>query len=347
MTERYPRPKVAIYHVWPEGEARFASCADVAWKIESGKSRNGPFEVGEDVEVIGDCGTFAAKFAGVFAKEGAECPIVRAEDPPLAYYVLGAWSDAGDENFPPAFAVRPAEQVLDDIQFQPFAAGFFPGALVATPMGERKVEDLAMGDLVLAWDADAVPETRAGRPAPDGKRPVRAKRIGRLTVSSRFRSVGRLMPVRFAPGALGCGMPHSDLTVTADHAMLVDGVLREAGALVDGTTVTRVPLSEFGGSCAVYQIETEARAIVLANGAPAETFVDNVPCRVFDGFVEFGTLRGGSPEMNEPPGRRASGAGPPAQIKIRLGIGAKEETAAWEPRADSGKSRRKELGEFN
>lgn len=179
MTEQLPRSKVATYHVWPEGEARFASCADVAWSIESCKPGNGPLEVGEDVEVTNDCGTFPAKFAGMFAKEGTECPIVRVEDPPLAYYVLGAWSDAGDGNFPPAFELRPVEQVLDGTQFQSFAAGFFPGALVATPKGKRKVEDLAKNDLVLVWDAEAVTKTRAGRQTPEGKRAVRAKRIGR------------------------------------------------------------------------------------------------------------------------------------------------------------------------
>ena len=186
MIEQIPRSKVATYHVWPEGEARFSSCNGVAWSIESAKPGNGPFVVGEDVKVTNDCGTFAAKFAGVFAKEGAECPVVRVDEPPLAYYVLGAWSDAGDGNFPPALALRPAGGMLDGIQFQPFAAGFFPRSLVATPEGERKVEDLPAGNLVLVWDADAVPPTRAGRPTSDGLRPVRAKRIGRKTVSERF-----------------------------------------------------------------------------------------------------------------------------------------------------------------
>ena len=120
MVERVPRPKVATYLVWHEGEARFASCAGVAWSIESGKPGTGPIEVGEDVEVTNDCGTLAAKFAGVFAKEGTECPVVRVDEPPLAYYVLGAWSDEGDGNLPPAFALRSEGQMPDGIRFQPF-----------------------------------------------------------------------------------------------------------------------------------------------------------------------------------------------------------------------------------
>ena len=117
-------------------------------------------------------------------------------------------------------------------------------------------------------------------------------------------------------------LPHSDLTVTADHAMLVHGVLCEAGALVNGTTITRVPLSEFGESYTVYHVETEAHEIILANGAPAETFVDNVSRRAFDNFAEFEVLHGDRQEMKELPYPRASNSRHlPAHIKRRLEIG--------------------------
>ena len=103
--------------------------------------------------------------------------------------------------------------------------------------------------------------------------------------------------------------------------MLVDGVLCEAAALVNGTTITRVPLSEFGESYTVYHVETEAHEIILANGAAAETFVDNVSRRSFDNFAEFERLHGDTPEMKELPYPRASNARHlPAQIKERLGL---------------------------
>ena len=111
--------------------------------------------------------------------------------------------------------------------------------------------------------------------------------------------------------------------------MLVDGVLCEAGALVNGTTITRVSLSELGERYTVYHIETEAHAIVLANGAPAETFVDNVSRRAFDNYAEFEALHGEPTEMKELPYPRASNSRHlPARIKRRLGIGAKRESAA-------------------
>ena len=104
--------------------------------------------------------------------------------------------------------------------------------------------------------------------------------------------------------------------------MLVDGVLCEAGALVNGTTITRVPLSEFGESYTVYHVETEAHHIIFANGAPSETFVDNVSRRAFDNYAEFERLCGSPPEMEELPHPRASNARHlPARIKNRIGIG--------------------------
>ena len=136
---------------------------------------------------------------------------------------------------------------------------FAAGSLIATPAGERQIEDLSLGDLI---------STQAGTA-------VAIKWIGRQMVSARFGPAERLVPVRFTAGSLGGGLPHTDLTVTADHGMLVDGVICHAGALVNGTTITRVPLTEMGASYTVYHIETEAHEIILANGAAAETFIDN------------------------------------------------------------------------
>ena len=206
-----------------------------------------------------------------------------------------------------------------------FTVCFFPATLIATPSGERKVEELVSGDQILVGDSGAIPATWLGRKF---ARSAVVKWIGRQTISTRFGPADRLMPVRFAAGSLGGGgggqplLPHSDLTVTTDHAMLVDGVLCEAGALVNGTMITRVPLSEFGESYTVFHVETEAHEIIFANGAPAETFIDNVSRRAFDNFSDFEALHGEPPELKELPYPRASNSRHlPAHIKRRLDIG--------------------------
>uniref|UniRef100_UPI000FD9B2AB Hint domain-containing protein n=1 Tax=Nioella ostreopsis TaxID=2448479 RepID=UPI000FD9B2AB len=171
-------------------------------------------------------------------------------------------------------------------------ACFCAGTRIATPTGCHAVEALAIGDRILTAEGRAVP----------------VKWIGRQTVVTRFGPAERLMPVRFAAGSLGKGLPQTDLTVTADHGMLVEGVICHAGALVNGTTITRVPLAEMGETYTVYHVETENHEIILANGAPAETFIDNVSRRVFDNFAEFEALYGDVPEMEELPYPRAMSA---------------------------------------
>lgn len=180
---------------------------------------------------------------------------------------------------------------------------FAAGTLIATPTGEVAVETLQTGDLIL---------TAAGDPEP-------VRWLARQTVMTRFRPAERLLPVRFAAGALGHGLPHSDLTVTADHALLIDGILCHAGALVNGTSITRVPLAELGDSFTVYHIETAAHEIILANGAATETFIDNVSRRSFDNYAEFQALYGDSLHMAELPLPRAVSARQvPQDIRTRL-----------------------------
>lgn len=174
----------------------------------------------------------------------------------------------------------------------PFTACFLTGTAIATTNGDVAVETLSIGDTVLNADGAE----------------IAVKWIGRQTVKTMFRPAERVAPVRFAAGSLGKGLPVSDLTVTADHGMLVSGVICHAGALVNGTTITRVPMEEMGDSYTVYHIETEEHEIILANGAAAETFIDNVGRQVFDNFVEFKTLYGDVPEMEELPHPRAMSA---------------------------------------
>ena len=193
--------------------------------------------------------------------------------------------------------------LLPSLTTDPLALCFAEGTQIAVSNGVVSVENLSIGDRAI---------TRDGREA-------NVKWIGRQTVSPRFGPADRLMPVRFAAGSLGDGLPNTDLTVTADHGMLVDGVICHAGALVNGTTITRVPLEEMGESFTVYHIETEAHEIILANGAPAETFIDNVSRRVFDNYAEFEALYGDVPEMAELPYPRAMSARQvPERIRAKL-----------------------------
>ncbi|GGC67846.1 Hint domain-containing protein [Chelatococcus reniformis] len=183
------------------------------------------------------------------------------------------------------------------------AVCFCAGTGIATPDGERPVETLAAGDLVT---------TAAGV-----ARPIRW--IGRQTVAPAFADPMRQSPIRISAGALDERMPVRDLYVSPEHALLVDGVLAQAGALVNGTTVRRMPRPT--EPFIYYHIELDDHALVLADGTPAETFVDNVTRRRFDNHAEYEALFGPPqpriPEMELP--RAKSARQLPRAVRERLG----------------------------
>ena len=290
--------------------------SDADQSFDSSSQEWGSFTKGETLYFYSDNGNVQqiGKFEGTFTSGTHTFYVISWEDPDYGtYYGLAGIGDTatGAPNNQGLLNAWTAGKGLEGLTDPPHVVPcYMPGTLVATPAGERLVEELAAGDMVSTAMGDAVP----------------VKWIGRSVVSTRFGPAGRLMPVRFAAGSLGGGqqplLPHSDLTVTADHAMLVDGVLCEAGALVNGTTITRVPLSEFDESYTVYHVETDAHEIILANGAPAETFVDNASRKAFDNYAEFEALYGENPpEMVELPHPRAANARQlPKRIRIRFGL---------------------------
>lgn len=200
---------------------------------------------------------------------------------------------------------------------QPFMC-FAPGTLIATPAGERRVEDLAHGDPVLTADGRIVP----------------VKWIGHLTRSVHVHPVEVVCPVLIRAGALGENVPHTDLVLTADHALEIDGLLVNAGALVNGTSVVRVPKADLGDRVTYYHIETADHDVILANGCPAETFVDNVSRRAFDNFAEYEALFGAAADTGEVDRWRVmSRRQLPARVRARLAdravaIGAEATVAA-------------------
>lgn len=157
-----------------------------------------------------------------------------------------------------------------------FTVCFATGTMIETTQGSRAVEELRIGDKVVTTDGASVP----------------VKWIGRQTVSPRFGPAERLLPIRICAHALDENVPARDLVVSADHGMLIDGMIVHAGALVNGTSIQRVPLTEVGPTLTYWHIETDAHDIVLAEGAPAETFIDNVSRAAFDNYAEFVSLYG-------------------------------------------------------
>jgi Hint domain len=160
---------------------------------------------------------------------------------------------------------------------------FVAGTRIATPDGERAIETLQAGDEVLTAD---------GRVAP--VRWIGIKEVRNIDTPVRLL---RMTPVRIRAGALAENVPSRDLLVSPDHAVLVDGVLVQAGALVNRSTIlreTRMP-----AHFTYYHVELEDHALILAEGTPAETFIDNSDRMAFDNWEEHRALFGDAETMAE------------------------------------------------
>jgi hypothetical protein len=148
---------------------------------------------------------------------------------------------------------------------------FLAGTAIATPTGPVMIEHLAIGDIVMTGD---------GREAP-------VRWVGRQTVSTLFADELRL-PVRIKAGALGENLPARDLLVSNDHALLVEGVLVQAGALVNEVTILRE--RDVPPVFVYYHVELDDHALILAENVPAESFIDNVERFAFDNWAEHEAL---------------------------------------------------------
>lgn len=178
---------------------------------------------------------------------------------------------------------------------------FMPGTMIATPDGEAAVETLQPGDLVLTSTGEIKP----------------INWIGRQTVSKRFADPLRSYPIRVRAGALDDNAPTRDLYVSPDHALLVGDVMVNAGALVNGTSITRE--KTIPDTFVYYHVELDDHSFVLAEGAPAETFVDNIDRMNFDNWSEYQALYPEGKTVAELPYPRAkSHRQVPVHLRVKL-----------------------------
>ena len=156
------------------------------------------------------------------------------------------------------------------------------GTLILAERGEVAVEDLAIGDLVA---------TRSGL------RPV--KWIGRRGYDGRFiRGQRTILPIVVSAGALAHGVPARDLWVSPEHALYLDGALVPARLLVNGLTVAQVEAVEH---LEYFHIELDSHDVILAEGTPAETYIECDNRLTFHNAAEYAALYpDGLPDAGRP-----------------------------------------------
>jgi hypothetical protein len=141
---------------------------------------------------------------------------------------------------------------------------FTPGTMIATPRGERPVEDLRPGDKVVTRD-NGIQEIRwTGRKAIDGKA---------LTMNP------HLQPILVKAGALGGGLPERDMMVSPNHRLLV---ANDRTALYFDEHEVLVAAKHLVNNQGIHVVESIGTAylhfmfdrheVVLSNGAWTESF---------------------------------------------------------------------------
>ncbi|WP_282960700.1 Hint domain-containing protein [Actibacterium sp. MT2.3-13A] len=141
---------------------------------------------------------------------------------------------------------------------------FTPGTMIATPTGERRVEDLREGDKIITRD-NGIQEIRwIGQKALNGRDLARAP---------------HLKPILVQKGALGHGLPERDMVVSPNHRLLVANdrtalyfdeheVLAAAKHLVNNRGVS--VLNTLGTTYVHFMFDQHE--VVLSNGAWTESF---------------------------------------------------------------------------
>jgi hypothetical protein len=137
---------------------------------------------------------------------------------------------------------------------------FLKGTVIRTADGDRKIEELAVGDLLPTVFGGICPIQWIGY--------YRHKKISQAKPW-----VKDVPPVRVARSALGPDLPHADLYVSKEHALLIDGVLVSAGSLINGTTITLYDAREHN-ELEFFHIKLGRHNVIYAEGVPCETLIN-------------------------------------------------------------------------
>jgi len=145
---------------------------------------------------------------------------------------------------------------------------FVKGTRILTSKGYRNIEDIKIGDLV---------KNEKGKGLP-------VKWVGIQTINL----TGKELPVMIKKSSLDNNVPSHDIVLSPDHAILVEGRLINAGALVNGNTIINV---KPGNVIQYYHIELDQHEIIFAENMPTESFLPhNVNRQQFDNSEEYLSL---------------------------------------------------------
>ena len=168
------------------------------------------------------------------------------------YIMANTWTGNPDWGGGPP--TQEATTVYDWMEYTPLC--FLAGTLIQTSRGEVPIETLKAGDSVVTLGGKIRQIVWVG--------------TGRVVVTRGRRSPAT--PVIVRKGALADNVPHNDLHVTKGHSFFLDGVLVPVEFLVNHRSIL---WDDWSQEVTIYHIELETHDVLLANGAPAESYRDD------------------------------------------------------------------------
>ena len=145
---------------------------------------------------------------------------------------------------------------LEAITFAASAVCFCSGTLILTDRGEVSVAALIIGDRAITLSGEARPIIWIG--------------TGRVLATRGRRNAAT--PVIVRRGALADNVPHRDLHVTKGHSLFIDGALIPVETLVNHRSIL---WDDPAQEVEIYHIELETHDVLIADGAPAESYRDD------------------------------------------------------------------------
>lgn len=144
-------------------------------------------------------------------------------------------------------------------------ACFLPGTQISTPFGAAAVESLKVGDMVLTQRGEAKSITWVG--------------AGKALATRGQRNAAT--PVVIRKDALADNVPNRDLRITKGHSLYIDDALIPVEFLVNHRSIA---WDDWAREVEVYHIELTVHDVLLANGAPAESYRDDGNRWLFQNF---------------------------------------------------------------
>jgi hypothetical protein len=143
----------------------------------------------------------------------------------------------------------------DGVEGTEIAACYACGTHILTDRGEVEIENLRLTDRVVT--------------AGGALRPV--KWIGRRALDiARHPDPIAVRPVIVSAGAFGDGLPRRDLWLSPGHNIASEGALIPISGLINGRSVLQVEVDRIE----YWHVELDAHDVLLAEGLPAESYLD-------------------------------------------------------------------------